>query len=392
MRTIGVVTGGRADYGLLLPVIRRIRRESALELRLYVTGMHLAVEYGNTVQAIEAEGLPIAARVDIELASDAPHGIARSMSLALAGFAGVFAQSRPDVLLVLGDRFEIFAAVAAAVPFNIPVAHIAGGEVTEGAIDDVLRHAITKMSHLHFVAAEPYRQRVIQMGEEAWRVHATGEPGLDHICDMTFQSRDQLEALVGMPLANAPLLVTFHPETLDPANTAARIAAVLSALARVSHPIIFTAPNADTSGRAVRAAIEQFVAEHRNARLVLNLGTQAYFSAMRIAAAMVGNSSSGIVEAGSFELPVVNVGERQRGRLRGANVIDVPAEAAAIEAGLARALDPRFRAGLRGMTNVYGDGHASEKIVQVLKDAPPAAVLLQKRFHDAQAADARGKG
>lgn len=381
MRSIGVLTSGRADYGCYLPVLRRIQSDPELELLLYVTGMHLSPEYGNTVKIIEADGFPIAERVDIELVSDAPEGIAHSMGRALAGFGAVFARRRPDILLALGDRFEMLAGVAAALPFNIPVAHIAGGEITEGAIDDAIRHAITKMSHLHFVAAEPYRERVIQMGEEPWRVHVTGEPSLDNLRTLSLLTRAQLEAIVGMKLEPDPVLVTFHPETLDYANTAHHVGELLGALETVERPLVFTAPNADTSGRQIRSAIAAFVEQQKRARLVVSLGTQAYFSLMRIAAAMVGNSSSGMVEAASFELPVVNIGERQRGRLHGGNVVHAAANRGDISAAMARALEPKFRAGLRGMQNPYGNGEAAEKIVRVLKVAELER-LIRKRFHD----------
>lgn len=382
MRTIGVVSGGRADYGIILSVLRRIEAEEGLSLKLFVTGMHLAAEFGSTAKVIEADGIPITRRIDIGLESDDPQGIAKSMSRALAGFGEALAAERPDILLVVGDRFETLAVVAAALPLTIPVAHISGGEITEGAIDDCIRHAITKMSHLHFVAAEPYRQRVIQMGEEPWRVHVTGEPSLDNLRAMTFLSRTELERVVGLSLAPEPLLVTFHPETLDHVNTGRHIQELLAALHSISRPIVFTAPNADTAGRQVRAAIETFVASHANAKLVLNLGNQAYFSLMKIAAAMVGNSSSGIIEAASFELPVVDVGERQKGRLHGANVLHAASQRAAIRKAIDQALEPRFRAALQGVRNPYHAQGSTEKIVEILSSVALDARLLRKRFHD----------
>jgi UDP-hydrolysing UDP-N-acetyl-D-glucosamine 2-epimerase len=379
LRSIGVVTGSRAEYGILLPVLRLIQAERGLKLRLYVTGMHLAAEYGSTVRAIEQDGIPIAERVDIQLTSDQPAGIARSMALALTGFAKVFENAMPDVLLVVGDRFEILAAVSAALPFLIPVAHIAGGDVTEGAIDDAMRHAITKMSHLHFVTTEAARNRVLQLGEEAWRVHVSGDPGLDHINTLELLGREALEKVVGMKLESAPLLVTFHPETLVYQRTLRNAKELLAVLEGVQRPIVFTAPNADTSGRQIREAIEQFVAAHPNARLVVNLGTQAYLSMMKHAAAMVGNSSSGVIEAASFELPVVDVGERESGRVHGQNVLHVQPERGAITAAIEQALAPAFRKSLRGMPNPYGDGHAAGRIVDVLKTAELKG-LVRKKF------------
>lgn len=390
MRSIGAVTGARSDYGCLVPVLRRIQADPELELRLFVTGMHLSAEFGMTVQVIEADGLPIAERVDIQLSSDTPEGIARSMGLGVAGFSQVYARQRPDLLLVLGDRFEVLAAVAAAVPFTIPIAHISGGEVTEGAIDDAIRHAITKMSHLHFVAAEPYRQRIIQMGEEPWRVQVTGEPSLDHLATLTFLTQAELEKIVGMPLEPPLLLVTFHPATLEYQETGHQVAELLAALDSAQMPTVFTAPNADTSGRQVRAAIEEFVRAHPRSRLVVNLGTQGYFSLMKIATAMVGNSSSGILEAASFELPVVNVGNRQRGRIHGRNVVHAANERNAILTAIRQVTAPAFRAGLRGLRNPYGEGNAAGRIVEVLQTIPLDEKLVCKHFHDLPVAPEKG--
>lgn len=381
MRTIGAVTGGRSDYGLLLPVLRAIAQEPELRLALYATGMHLEPRFGDTARQIEADGLAISERIPIDLTSDDPAGIAHSMSLALAGFGRLFAKQPPDILLVLGDRFEVFAAVAAAVPFNIPIAHIAGGEVTEGAIDDVFRHAISKMSHLHFVAAEPYRERLLQMGEEPWRVQVTGSPGLDQLRTISYLDRAQLEKLVGLKLDPAPLLITLHSETLDYQHSGHHARELLAALARLEQPIVFTAPNADTGAQAIRQEIERFVQRHSNARLLASLGTQAYFSLMKLAAAMAGNSSSGLTEAPSFELPVVDIGDRQKGRLRAGNVVQAKSERSAIEAALQQALSPGFRKGLRDLTNPYGDGHAAERIGKALREAPDRKKMLHKRFN-----------
>ncbi|MDP9268911.1 MAG: UDP-N-acetylglucosamine 2-epimerase [Acidobacteriota bacterium] len=381
MRSIGVVTGARSDYGIYVPILRKICTDPELELRLFVTGMHLSEEHGMTVKVIESDGFPIAERVDIELSADTPEGIARSMGLGVVGFSQVYARKKPDLLLVLGDRFEILAAVAAALPFLIPVAHIAGGDLTEGAIDDAMRHAITKMSHLHFVTTEAARARVLQMGEESWRIHVTGDPGLDHIPALELLGREALEQLFGMKLEPSPMLVTLHPETLDYQRTSHHVQELLAALDSIKMPIVFTAPNADTAGREIREAIERFVASRANTRLVVNLGTQAYFSMMKLAAVMVGNSSSGIIEAASFALPVVNIGDRQRGRVHAQNVLHVPAERGAISAAIKQVLAPEFRKSLRGIRNPYGDGHAASRIVDVLKRAA-LDQLVHKKFSD----------
>ena len=375
----------RSDYGIYLPVLRRLQDEPELRLHLIVAGMHLSPEFGLTVEAIEADGYNVGDRVEMLLSSDSPEGIAKSMGLGAIGFAQAYARVRPDILLVLGDRFEMHAATVAALPFKIPVAHIHGGEITEGAIDDALRHSMTKLSHLHFVATQEYRQRVIQMGEEPWRVVVSGAPGLDNLHSVPRLDRDQLEERLGMALDPAPLLVTYHPVTLEYEDTQWQAQELLSSLEEIGLPVVFTMPNADTGGRAITDMLREFVRSHPNARLVENLGTQAYFSLMGCAAAMVGNSSSGIIEAPSFGLPVVNIGARQAGRTRAANVIDVGYGRVDIVQGIKHALDPEFRAGLRGMANPYGDGQAADVIVRHLTETPTDQQLIVKRFVDVPA-------
>ncbi len=388
MRTIGVVTVGRSDYGCYVPLLRAMRQDPALRLQLIVGGMHLAAAFGLTVELITADGFDIAGRVDLRMSSDTPEGIATSMGIGMAGFAQAYARLRPDLLLVLGDRFEMYAAASAAVPFRIPIAHIAGGELTEGAIDNSFRHAMTKLSHLHFVATEEYAQRVIQMGEEPWRVTACGAVGLDHLRTFVASDRQALESLLGLSLDSAPLLVTYHPVTLEYDRAEAQIDALLEALESVARPLVFTLPNADTNNQVIRRRIEAFVGRHPSAALVPNLGTQAYFSLMARAAAMVGNSSSGIVEAPSFGLPVVDIGTRQAGRLRAANVIPCGYAAEEIRRAIARALAPEFRESLRGLRNPYGAGHAAARIVEALKGIAIDERLLVKRFHQVEVREA----
>jgi UDP-hydrolysing UDP-N-acetyl-D-glucosamine 2-epimerase len=344
--------------------------------------MHLSPEFGLTIREIEADGFPIGERVEMLLSSDTPEGIAKSMGLGTMGFAQAYGRCRPDILLVVGDRFEMHAAALAALPFKIPVAHIHGGEITEGAIDDALRHSITKLSHLHFVSTREYANRVIQMGEEPWRVVVSGSPALDNLRTLTLLKPEELAARFGLSLNQAPLLVTFHPVTLEYEDTDWQVSELLEALRPFDLPVVFTAPNADTSGRVIARKIEDFVKDHPSAWIVPNLGTLGYLSMMRCAAAMVGNSSSGIVEAPSFELPVVNIGSRQRGRVRAPNVIDVGYGATEIAGAVERALCPAFRASLAGLTNPYGDGRAAECIVRVLRETPLGDKLLVKRFHD----------
>jgi UDP-hydrolysing UDP-N-acetyl-D-glucosamine 2-epimerase len=385
VRTVAVVTVARSDYGIYTPVLRRIQSHPGLSLQLIVSGMHLAPEFGRTVDAIEADGFPIAERVEMLIADDSPEAIAKSMGLGTSGIAQALARLRPDLVLVLGDRFEMHAAVVAAVPFNIPIAHIHGGEVTEGAIDDALRHSITKLSHLHFVATAQYARRVRQLGEEAWRITVSGAPALDHVGTVRLLSRDALAERFGLRLSAPPIVVTYHPVTREYEDTEWQTRELLEALAEVPLPIVFTLPNADTNGRVIIGLIEAFVAARSSAYLVPNLGTEAYLSLMACAAAMVGNSSSGLLEAPSFELPVVNIGRRQAGRVRAGNVIDVGYDRKDVADGLRRALDPGFRASLRGLRNPYGDGRASEIIVTRLAEVAIDRRLLVKRFIDAPA-------
>jgi len=347
-----------------------------------VAGMHLAPEFGLTVEAITADGFSVAERVEMLRSSDAPEGIAASMGVGVMGFARAFARTRPDLLVVLGDRVEMHAAALAALPFTIPVAHLHGGELTEGAIDDALRHSLTKLSHLHFVSTEAHARRVLQLGEEPWRVIVSGAPSLDHLRTTALLDRRELERRFGLRLDAAPLVVTYHPVTLEYADAEQQIRELLGALEAFELPIVFTLPNADTHGRVIRRAIEAFVARHPASRLVENFGPQGYLSLMALAAAMVGNSSSGLVEAPSFGLPVVNVGTRQQGRLRAENVIDVGYDREGVIAAIRKALSPSFRTALRGRPNPYGDGHAAEIIVKRLTEVPLDDRLIRKRFVD----------
>ncbi len=381
-RTIGVVTVNRSDYGIYLPILRGMKAEPSLRLHLMVTGAHLSPEFGSTVRLIEADGFTVQERIEMLLSSDTPEGTAKSMGVAVMGFAQAYARCRPDLLLVLGDRCEMYAAAVAAVPFTIPIAHVHGGELTEGAMDEGFRHSLTKLSHLHFVSTDRYRQRVLQLGEESWRVVVSGAPGLDHLRVTPRLSREQLQQQFGVELDPPPLLITYHPVTLEPDQAEVPVQELLEALASVERPLIFTLPNPDPQGRQIRRAIDAFVRRHSRARMVDNFGSQGYFSLMAQAAAMVGNSSSGIIEAPSFGLPVVNIGSRQQGRVRAANVIDVGNDRAEIRRGLERALSPEFRASLQGIANPYGDGLAAERIIRHLKEVELSPRLLKKRFMD----------
>lgn len=381
-RKICVVTGTRAEYGLLRWVMKGIRDTPGLEIQIIVTGMHLSPEFGLTYREIESDGFFIDRKVETLLSSDTPTGLAKSMGLGLIGFGEALQQLQPDLMLVLGDRFEIFSAVAAAMVARIPVAHLHGGEATEGAFDEAIRHSITKMSHLHFVAAEEYRQRVIQLGEHPDRVFLVGGLGVDNIKKLTLLDRPALEASLGFKLGRRNLLVTFHPVTLEDATSAEQMAELLAALEAIEDThLIFTMPNADTGGRVLVDMIEQFVADHANTCAFTSLGQLRYLSCIRHVDGVVGNSSSGLTEVPSFGKGTINIGDRQRGRLKAESVIDCSSDRRSIAAALQRLYSPAFQATLKTVRNPYGEGGASEKIVQALKDYSLEAIL-KKSFHD----------
>jgi len=381
-RRIGVVTVARSDYSHLVPLLESIAATPALALQLFVAAGHLSARFGATADLVARDGWPIAARIDCTEDADTPEAVARSLGRAISGFADALAAARPDVLVVLGDRFEMLGAALAALPLTIPVAHLHGGEVTEGVIDEQVRHALTKVAHLHFAATAEYARRILQMGEEPWRVHATGAPGLDRFRTMRYLSDAELEERLGLVLRGPVVLVTFHPETLDPSATDSRVAEVLAALAEIDADVVLTYPGADAGSHTVIERVTRFAEGHARARLVRSLGDDVYASLLRTADAMVGNSSSGVIEAASFALPAVNIGDRQRGRVRAANVIDVGHGRDQIAAGIRKALAPEFRRSLANLENPYGDGHAAPRIVKILADADLGPRLITKRFVD----------
>ncbi|GAC1566604.1 MAG: UDP-N-acetylglucosamine 2-epimerase [Vulcanimicrobiaceae bacterium] len=388
MRKVGVVTVARSDYGIYLPILRAIEADPDLALHLIVTGAHLSPEFGSTVDRIIEDGFRVGDRFETLLSSDSPAGIAKSMGIGTMGFAQSYARTRPDVLVVLGDRFEMHAAALAALPFTIPVAHVHGGELSFGAMDDALRHSMTKLAHLHFASTRAYADRIVQLGEQPWRVRVSGAPALDHLHDIVYLEPNELEARFGLRLDDAPVLVTFHPVTLEYEHAGRQIDALLEALETLDVPIVFTMPNADTAGRLTATRIRAFAERRERTFCVDNFGTQAYFSMLRIASAMVGNSSSGIIEAASFGLPVVNVGNRQAGRLHGANVIDAACSPNEIEHALRQARSREFRESVRALANPYGSGNAASVIVEALRDTPLDDRLLIKRFYDLPVRDA----
>jgi len=379
-RKICAVTGGRADYGLLYWPMKEIEASPAFELQLAVTGMHLAPAFGATLAMIERDGFRIDARVEMLLASDTPVGIGKSIGLGVIGFADALDRLKPDLLLLLGDRFEILAAAQAALVARVPVAHLCGGDVTEGAFDEAIRHSVSKMAHLHFATNAVSARRLHQLGEDPERVFAVGSPGIDMILRTPPMTRAELVRETGLEPGKRLLLVTFHPATLgagSAVNELEELLAVLSGLG-ADTTLAFTLPNADPEGRALAQRLDRFVALHANARLFPALGSRVYLSLLRLADAIVGNSSSGLYEAPSVGTPTVDIGDRQQGRLKAASVISCPPERGAIAAAIAEAL----RRGKRPVENPYGAGDSARRIVETLAGIADFRALTRKRFFD----------
>lgn len=380
-RRVGIITTSRADYGIYQPVLRALAGSGDLKPLLWVAGMHMSPEFDLTVRRIEKDGWAIADRIECLVSADSEEAIASSMGLTTLRFATSLARQRPDIALVLGDRFEMHAAACAAVPLRIPLAHIHGGEETENAIDNVFRHSLTKLSHLHFAATELARRRVMAMGEDPERVIVSGAPALDSVAAVDLLDIAQLSDRFGLP-STPFVLATFHPETLNPKANIAALEMVWEAARATGLPVVFTKANADAAGRAVNDWLEErCAADPERSSLVGTMGVQGYFSAMKAARLMIGNSSSGIIEAASFGLPVVNIGERQKGRERSANTIDTPAQPPAIRAAVERALSDDFRNSARACNNVYGRGQASERIVSGLRSFLDDGAPIAKAFH-----------
>jgi GDP/UDP-N,N'-diacetylbacillosamine 2-epimerase (hydrolysing) len=381
-KKICIVTGTRAEYGLLRWVMDGIKKSLKLELQIIVTGMHLSPEYGLTYLEIEKDGFSIDEKVEMLVSSDTPSGVVKSMGLGLIGFADTLEKLKPDLMLVLGDRYEIFSAVAAAMISRIPVGHLHGGEATEGLIDEPIRHSVTKMSHLHFVAAEEYKNRVIQLGEQPKNIFQVGGLGIDNILNLKLFDRRNFEESIDFKLGLKNLLITFHPVTLEKNTSARQMNALLMAMKKLENThLIFTMPNADTDGRIISGLIEEFVANRPNAKVFTSLGQLRYLSCIKHVDGVVGNSSSGLAEVPSFKKGTINIGDRQRGRLKAESVIDCEPTQRSIGEALKKLYSVDFQKSLKNVINPYGNGGASESIVKILENTF-LDDILKKKFYD----------
>jgi UDP-N-acetylglucosamine 2-epimerase (non-hydrolysing)/GDP/UDP-N,N'-diacetylbacillosamine 2-epimerase (hydrolysing) len=383
MRKICVITGSRAEYGLLSRLMKAIQEDAELELQIIATNMHLSPEFGLTYREIEADGFTINKKVEMLLSSDTSNATTKSVGLGMIGFADAYEDLKPDMVMVLGDRFEMMSAVPAALFYKIPVAHLHGGEVTEGAYDDCIRHAITKMSHLHFTSTEAYRHRVIQLGEDPQRVFNVGAIGVENIKQIPLMSKDELEDSLDFKLTDKCLLVTYHPVTLENSSAAEQSEHLLQALDKFSdYKVIFTMPNSDTDGRVIMQQIETYVSEHTDrCRAFKSLGLKRYLSALQYVTAVVGNSSSGIIEVPSFGIPTLNIGDRQKGRLAADSVHHCGTSESEIIHSLSRILQPETLKAAKFTVNPYEKEGTVLAIVKVLKEYP-LEHLVQKSFYD----------
>jgi UDP-hydrolysing UDP-N-acetyl-D-glucosamine 2-epimerase len=376
-RRIGVVTTSRADYSHLYWPLRELQVHPEIELGVIALGPHLSPEFGTTILEIERDGFPIQGRIECLLSSDSDTGMAKTIGVAILGLADALTAWRPHLLLLIADRYEMLAPAATALALRIPVAHIEGGEVSQGAIDDQVRNALTKLAHVHFTSTETARRRVIGLGEEPWRVHRAGAPSLDHLCRSKLLDRASLETRLRVRLTAPSLIAAWHPVTIL-RDTNAEADALFAALAQFRGQILFVYPNTDAGSHALIERTRALAATRADTQIFVNLDAVTYWSLLGQADGMIGNSSSGIMEAASFALPVVNVGIRQQGRERARNVLDAAADARAICTALTRALDPAFRAELRGMANPYGDGTAAALIAHVLATVPLEGLLIKQ--------------
>lgn len=384
MKKICIVTGTRAEYGLLQPVIDKVHRSDEMELQLVVTGMHLSTEFGMTYQAIEDDGYSITSKVEMLLSSDTQVGITKSMGVALISFADCFDINKPDIVIVLGDRFELLMAASAAMIARIPIAHIHGGEKTEGAIDEAIRHSITKMSHLHFVTTEEYRNRVIQLGEQPATVFNVGALGVENIKMMQLMSKKELESSLDFQFTDNTIMVTYHPVTLETMTAERQFRNILEVIDNHKElSVIFTKANADTDGRIINQMIDEYVTLNSDrCKAYTSLGQVRYLSTLQFCKTVMGNSSSGIIEVPSFGIPTVNIGDRQKGRVRAGSVIDCGDDKHEIEKALEKALSQEFRRKVENVKNPYEGDKTSDKIIESIKKSLDEGIDIKKNFYD----------
>jgi len=381
-RKICVITGSRAEYGLLRNIMVDIIKSSTLQLQIVATGMHLSPEFGLTYREIENDGFIIDRKVELLLSSDSPVGISKSLGIGVIGFGDVLHDLSPDIVLVLGDRFEILAAVTSAMILKIPVAHIHGGELTEGAIDELIRHSVTKMSHFHFVATEEYKRRVIQLGEQPNRVFMVGALGIDNINKLTLLNKDDLEDSMGFRFGKRNLMVTFHPVTLENSTSEMQMGELLAALDELEETnLIFTMPNADLDNRIIFELINKYVKKHENAFVFTSLGYLRYLSCLQFVDGVIGNSSSGLIEVPCFRKGTINIGDRQRGRMKADSVINCQPDKQSISKAILKLYSESFQIKASSVVNPYGTGGASQYIVEFLQSVSLEGVL-KKRFYD----------
>ena len=382
-RKVCIITGTRAEYGVAKPLFEAINRDKNLELQIIATGMHLVDEFGFTFKEIENDGFKIDQKVDIDLSSDSDLGVCHSISLAIDGLAKAYLKLKPEILILVGDRYEMFAGASAALILRIPVAHISGGETTEGSFDESLRHSITKMSHLHFCATDQYRKRVIQLGEVPKRVFNVGAIGLDSIAKLKFLSKSALEKRLRIKFNRRNLIILFHPVTLEHHTAETQVETLIKALDELKNTnLIFIKSNSDTGARAVSQRIERYAAANRHkTAFFVSIKHLDFLSLMRLSDAIVGNSSSGIIEAPSFKIGTVNIGDRQKGRIRVASIIDCEPTQSSIRQAIGKLYSPAFSKGLKKIISPYGDGHASDKIVRIIKKAK-LKNIIKKSFFD----------
>lgn len=384
MKKVCIVTGTRAEYGLLKPVIDKVYKSAELELQLVVTGMHLSTEFGLTYKEIEEDGYPITSKVEMLLGSDTPVGVTKSMGVALIGFADCYDINKPDMVVILGDRYEMLMAASAAMVAGIPIAHIHGGELTEGIIDDPIRHSITKMSHIHFTTTEKYRKRVMQLGEFPSNVYNVGALGIENAKTVKLMCEKELKEALDFQFEFPTIMVTYHPVALEKISSQKQFQEILDVIDRHKDiSVIFTKANADTDGRIINQMIDDYVQANKDrCRGYTSLGQLKYLSALRFCDAVVGNSSSGIIEVPSFNIPTVNIGNRQKGRVHAETVIDCENDEGQIEAALLKALSPEFRSKIKNIKNPYEGRQTSDKIIEIIEKSLREGIDVRKKFFD----------